>query len=102
MKLLGSFNLNYLNTNNKESLDTLLTTYNLDVTNKTIPTHSKSLISCIITDLSLVDPTKKSTLLTTPIKTDHLANIFITEIEMCGKKLLSSAKYMMKNNYSEK
>ena len=85
MKLLGNVNLNYLNTNNKESLDILLTTYNLDVTNKTIHTHSKSLISCIITDLSLVDPTKKSTLLRTPIKRDHLAKIFITEIKMGGK-----------------
>ena len=42
--LLDNYNLNYLNTEEKESLDTILTTYNLEVVNNSTPTHSKTLI----------------------------------------------------------
>ena len=40
--LLGDYNLKYLNEDEKQSLDTILIPYNLDVTNKLTPTHSKS------------------------------------------------------------
>ena len=40
--LQGDYNLKYLNEDDKQSLDTILILYNLDVTNKLTPTHSKS------------------------------------------------------------
>ena len=49
--LLGDYNLKYLNEDDKQSVDTILIPYNLDVTNKLTPTHSKALIDYIITDL---------------------------------------------------
>ena len=48
-----------LTTYDKDSLDTIFTPQNLDVTNKTIPTHSKSLTDLKVTDHSLKSPTKK-------------------------------------------
>ena len=42
---MGDYNLNYLNADEKELLDTILVTYDFNkVTNKTVPTHSKTLI----------------------------------------------------------
>ena len=49
---MGDYNLDYLNTEEKESLDTVLTPHNLDVVNKLTQTHSKTLIDYIITDLN--------------------------------------------------
>ena len=48
--MMGDYNLNYLNTEEKESLDTVFKHYNLEVVNKLTPTHSKALIDYIITD----------------------------------------------------
>ena len=41
---MGNYNLNYFNTEEKECLDTILTTYNIEAVNKSIATHSKTLI----------------------------------------------------------
>ena len=71
--LLGDYNLNYLNEDDKQSLDTILIPYNLDVTNKITPTHSKALIDYIITDLGIKDLTNNSIVFIPPIKTDHQA-----------------------------
>ena len=48
--MMGDYNLNYLNTEEKKSLDTVFKHYNLEVVNKLTPTHSKALIDYIITD----------------------------------------------------
>ena len=80
--LLGDYNLNYLNEDDKQSLDTILIPYNLDVTNKLTPTHSKALIDYIITDLSIKDLINKSIIFIPPIKTDHQATAFITELKL--------------------
>ena len=48
--MMGDYNLNYLNTEEKESLDTVFKHYNLEVVNKLTPTHSKALIDYIKTD----------------------------------------------------
>ena len=39
--LLGIYNINYLNIDHKETMDATFTQYNLNVFNKTVPTHSK-------------------------------------------------------------
>ena len=57
MILSDNYDLNNLNADDKELHDTILNPYNLDVTNKTFPTHSKSLIDYITTDPRLKDPT---------------------------------------------
>ena len=81
--LLGDFNLNYLNGDDKQSLDTILIPYNLGVTKKLTPTHSKALIDSIVTDLSIKDLTNNSIVFTPPIKTDHhQATTFITELKL--------------------
>ena len=50
--LMGDFNSNYLNMNEQSSLDTILTPYNLQQYNKSVPTMEKftSLIHYIIPD----------------------------------------------------
>ena len=80
--LLGDYNLNYLNEDDKQSLNTILIPYNLDVTNKLTPTHSKALIDYIITDLGIKDLTNNSIVFTPPIKTDHQATALITELKL--------------------
>ena len=50
---MGSYNLKYIYAEKKESLDIILVPHSLDETNKTVPTHSQTLIYLIITDLSL-------------------------------------------------
>ena len=81
MMILGNYNLNCLNIDNKEPLDTICTT---NVTNKTICTHSKSLIDYIIINFNIKDSTKQP-ICFTPIKTDNLEKIFITEPKVCKK-----------------
>ena len=81
MMSLGNYNLNCLNIDDKEPLDTIFTK---NLTNKTICTHSKSLIDYIIINFNIKDPTKQP-IFFTPIKTDHLEKIFITEPKVCKK-----------------
>ena len=80
--LMGDYNLNYLNTEEKESLDTILTPYNLEVVNKSTSTHSKTLIDYIITDLNSNELKNKNINFTPPIITDHLATILISELKL--------------------
>ena len=42
--LIKDYDLNYLDYDEGEPLDTIVTPYNLEVANKSTPTHSKSLI----------------------------------------------------------
>ena len=97
--LLGDYNLNYLNEDDKQSLDTILITYNLDVTDKLTPTHSKALIEYIITDLGIKDLTNNSIVFTPPIKTDHLATAFITELKLNNNVRSIKRKIYDKSNY---
>ena len=80
--LLGDYNLNYLNEDDKQPLDTILIPYDLDVTNKLTPTHPKALIDYIITDLSIKYLTNNSIFSTPPTKTDHQATALITELKL--------------------
>ena len=98
--LLGDYNLNYLNEDDKQSLDTILIPYNLDVTNKLTPTHSKALIDYIITDLGIKDLTNISIVFTSPIKTDHQATAFITELKLNNNVRPIKRKIYDKSNYS--
>ena len=98
--LLGDYNLNYLNEDDKQSLDTILIPYNLDVTNKFTSTHSKALIDYIITDLGIKDLTNNSIVFTPPIKTDHQATAFITELKLNNNVRPIKRKIYDKSNYS--
>ena len=98
--LLGDYNLNYLNEDDKQSLDTILIPYNLDVTNKLTPTQSKALIDYIITDLGIKDLTNNSIVFIPPIKTDHQATAFITELKLNNNVRPTKRKIYDKSNYS--
>ena len=99
--LLGDNNLNYLNEDDKQSIDTILIPYNLNVTNKLTPTHSKALIDYIITDLGIKDLTNNSIVFTPPIKTDHQATPFITELKLNNNVRPIKRKIYDKSNYSK-
>ena len=101
LNLLGDYNLNYLNEDDKQSLDTILIPYNLDVTNKLTPTHSKALIDYIISDLSIQGLSNNSLKFTPPIKTDHQATAFITELKLNNNISLIKRKIIDKSNYSD-
>ena len=98
--LLGDYNLNYLTKDDKQSLDTILIPYNLDVTNKLTPTHSKALIDYIIADLDIKDLTNNSIVFTPPIKIDHQATAFITELKLNNNVRSIKPKIYDKSNYS--
>ena len=98
--LLGDYNLNYLSEDDKQSLDTILIPYNLDVTNKLTPTHSKALIDYFITDLGIKDLTNNSMVFTPPIRTDHQATAFITELKLNKNVRPIKRKIYDKSNYS--
>ena len=83
--LLGDYNPNYLNTEDKGSLDTNLTLYKIEVVNKLRPTHSKTLIDYITTGLNSTELKKKVLNFTPPIKTDHLATILISNLKIVDK-----------------
>ena len=74
-----------LNNVEKETLDTILTSYNLEVVKKLAPTHSKTLIDYIIPDLNSTDLKNQGLNLTPPIITDHLATILISELKLVNK-----------------
>ena len=98
--LLGDYNFNYLNEDDKQSLDTILKPYNLNVTNKLTPTHSKALIDYIIIDLGIRDLTNNSIVFTPPIKTYHQATAFITELKLNNNVRSIKRKIYDKSNYS--
>ena len=98
--LLGDYNRNYLTEDDKQSLDTILIPYNLYVTNKLTPTHSKALIDYIITNLDIKDLTNNSIVFTPPIKTDHQATAFITELKLNNNVRSIKRKIYDKSNYS--
>ena len=95
--LLGDYNVNYLNEDDKQSVLTIFVPYNLDVTNKLTPNHPKALI---ITDLSIKDLTNNSLVFTPPIKTDHQTTAFITELKMNNIRPIKRKMYD-KSNYSD-
>ena len=85
----GDYNLENLNKKEKESLDTIMVPYGMDITNNNIPTiisgNCKPLLDYIITDLPELKRSYKSD---TPLRTiqgkmsDHFAKSIITEIKM--------------------
>ena len=99
--LLGDYNLNYLNEDDTQYLDKILIPYNLDVTNKLTPTHSKALIDYIITDLSIKDLTNNSIVFTPPSKTDHQATAFITELKLNNNARPIKREIYEQSNYSD-
>ena len=68
MILSGNYNLNYVNIDDKESLDTLFLPNFLDGRNKSNPSDLKSFIDCMITDLLLDGSTNKVYRIYTPLK----------------------------------
>ena len=99
--LLGDYNLNYLNKDDKLSLDTIFIPYNLDVTNILTPTHSKALFAYIITELSKNDLTINSIVLTPSIKIGHQPTAFITELKLNNNVRSIKRKIYDKSNYSD-
>ena len=87
--LMGDYNLDYLNKNEKESLDTIMVPYGMNITNNKIPTrisgNCKSLLDYIITDLPEL---KRTYISDTPLRTiqgkmsDHFETSIITDIKM--------------------
>ena len=98
--LLGDYNLNYLNEDDKQSSDTILIPFNLDVTNKLTPTHSKAVIDYIITDLGIKDLTNTSIVFTPPIKTAHQATAFVRKVKLNNNIRSIKRKIYDKSNYS--
>ena len=99
---MGDYNLNYLNTQAKQSLDTILTLYNLEVVNKTTPSCSKSLIDYFITDLNLTKLKIKVSSFTAPIITDHLATFLISELKLVVETVPIKRTICDESNYAEK
>ena len=100
---MGDYNHNYLNTEEKKSLDTILKLYNFEVVNKSTPNYSKTLIDYFITDLNSTK-LKNNILNITPTDiTDHLATILISELKSVEKTvpfkrtIYDRSKYSVKN-----
>ena len=99
--LLGDYNLNYLNEDDKQFSDTIIIPYNLDVTNELTPTNSKALIDYIINDLSIKDLKNNSIVFTPPIKSDNQATAFITELKLNNNVRPIKRKIYDKSKYSD-
>ena len=84
---MGGFNINYLNMDEKPSLETILTPYSLQPCNQSVPTMQKitSLTDYIITDDT--SDKHRTKIFKTYLKTDHLATILFSNFRMKLKKL---------------
>ena len=79
--LMGDFNINYLNMNEKSFLNTNLTPYSLQPCNQSVPTMQNftSLIDYIITDDT--SDKHRTKIFKTYIKSDHFATILFSNLE---------------------
>lgn len=83
LTLIGDYNINYLNLDERQKLDNCLIPYGLDVTNQITPTRvtesSKTLLDYIISEPGTVH---KYIVSDTPFKTDHLLSLIINNFEI--------------------
>ena len=104
--LMGDYNLDYLNKREKESLDTIMVTYGMNITKNDKPTkisgNCKSLLDYIITDLP---ESKRTYICDTPLRTiqgkmsDHFATSIITDIKMHKPPSVTIKKIFDKTEY---
>lgn len=102
--LMGDYNINYLNEDEKEKLDACLIPYGLDVINKKVPTriteNTKTLIDYIISEN---ETTAKYIIADTEFKTDHLLSVCITSTELSKTKptikFIHSKKNYVKHSF---
>ena len=80
-------NYNKLNTEEKESSDIISMPFNLEIVNKSITTHLKTLIEYIITDLNSTELKNKILNYVPTIITDHFATFLISELKLDCKSL---------------
>ena len=69
---------------------------------KTAPTHFKTLIDSVISDLSLNQQSNKTVEFWQSIKTDHLAIICITDLRLPAKSIPNKRKILAKKIYLKK
>ena len=75
-------NLNYLNTEEKEILDTILTLYSPEFVNKPTSKHSKKLIDYILSDSKSIKLKNKFVIFTPPIIRNHSATVLLPELQL--------------------
>ena len=83
--LMGDYNINYFNKNEKESLNSICIPYDLTICNTSEATRqncqSKTLIDYIISDVVY----NKHFIFEAPFKTDHYASVMITKSAVSNK-----------------
>ena len=90
IKLLGDYNINYLDTLEGSRLETVILPYDLLIKNQTIPTrlnkgnNTKSLIDYIITDCSTINDT---IICDSIVKSDHFATLSLLGLHVETKKV---------------
>ena len=99
--LLGDYNLNYLDSKEKENLDSIIIPYGLKVfcpnDETRISSSTKTHIDYIISDY---ETNGIEFCFDTPYKTDHFASFILTEIK-CGKILPRIISTLNKKNYQK-
>ena len=99
--LLGDYNINYLDSKEKENLDSIIIPYGLKVfcpnDETRISSSSKTHIDYIISDY---ETNGIEFCFDTPYKTDHFASFILTDIK-CGKSLPRIISTFNKKNYQK-
>ena len=95
--LMGYFNINYLNMNEKSFLNTNLTPYSFQPCNQSVPTMQKftSLIDYFITDDT--SDKHRTKIFKTYIKNDHLATILCSNLECSSRVCPPRCYFLIKN-----
>ena len=86
---MGDYNLDHLNKKEKESLDTIMVPYGMNITNNIIPTRISGNCNSLLGYINIDLPELKRTYISdTPLRTiqgkmsNHFATSIITEIKM--------------------
>ena len=101
--LMGDYNINYLNSREKEKLDSILLPYHLEIQNKTEATRicktvkTATLIDYFISDIYV----KKTILCDTPILSDHFALCTILKEQTNPLKLVEKKKIYDRITYNK-
>ena len=95
-------NLNYLNTEGKQSYDAILTLHSLEIVNIPPLMHSKTIIKCFITDLNSTELKNNVFVFIPLVKTDHLGKISITELNLIDKTMSFKCTIYDRSKFLEK